>query len=85
MTGSRSLASSRLIFQSAGWRFCLRIHLYMAFMHARAKYALGYGSLALSYVRAALVRARNPSASRSGSNTDFCQPGRAFRKNFASI
>lgn len=41
------------------------MYLYIEFIIALAKYALGYGSRDLSYVRAALVRARNPSPSRS--------------------
>lgn len=65
MTGRRSAASSRLIFQSAGWRVARLICLYMLFMMARAKYAFGYGSRLGSYVRAALVRARYPSPSKS--------------------
>lgn len=44
MTGSICSASSRLIFQSRGVRVALRIHLYMAFITALAKYAFGYGS-----------------------------------------
>lgn len=59
--------------------------LYMEFMIALAKYALGYGNLFWSYVRAALVRARNPSPSRSGSNAAFCHGGRDWTKNLASI
>lgn len=61
------------------------IHLYIAFMHARAKYALGYGSFFLSYVLAALVNARNPSDSSSGTRTPRCQDGRVWTKNLASI
>jgi hypothetical protein len=47
----------------------------MALRIARAKYFLGYGSLAGSYVRAARHRARNPSPSRSGMYSDRCHPG----------
>jgi hypothetical protein len=43
-----SSASCRLTFQSPGWRVTFLIDLYMAFIIARAKYALGYGSLFLS-------------------------------------
>jgi len=59
--------------------------LYMALSTALAKYALGYGSFLGSYVRAALVRARNPSDSRSGISTPRCQLGRFCTKNLASI
>lgn len=76
MIGRRSAASCRLIFHVPGWRLTLRMLLYMAFMIARAKYALGYGSFVLSYVRAALVSAKNPSPSRSGMRICFCQLGR---------
>jgi hypothetical protein len=48
----------------------------MPFIIALAKYALGYGNFLLSYVLAALERARNPSPSKSGINTDFCHAGR---------
>jgi hypothetical protein len=36
-----SSASCRLIFQSPGWRVTFLIDLYMLFIIARAKYALG--------------------------------------------
>lgn len=52
---------------------------------ARAKYALGYGSFFLSYVCAALLSARYPSPSKSGSMTDFCHEGRWATKYLASI
>ncbi len=57
----------------------------MAFSTALAKYALGYGSLLGSYVRAALHNARNPSPSRSGISTDFCHGGLVCTKNRANI
>lgn len=43
MRGRSSSASCRDIFQSLGVRVAFLIHLYMAFMIARAKYAFGYG------------------------------------------
>jgi hypothetical protein len=52
----------------------------MAFSTARAKYAFGYGSFVLSYVRAALHRARYPSPSKSGWYSERCQPGRFCKK-----
>lgn len=40
-TGSRSAASCRLIFHSAGWRVARLMYLYIEFIIARAKYAFG--------------------------------------------
>lgn len=85
MRGRSSSASCKDIFQSRGVRVAFLIHLYMAFITARAKYAFGYGRRLGSYVRAALVRARNPSDSSSGTNTPRCQLGLVCTKNLASI
>lgn len=41
------------------------MYLYIAFIAALAKYALGYGNRFLSYVRAALEMASKPSPSKS--------------------
>lgn len=68
---------------SAGWRVSFLIHLSMPFSAARAKYAFGYGSRFLSYVRAALVMAKSPSLSRSSMYRPFCQPGRDWTKYLA--
>ena len=67
-------ASSRVT-RSPGVRVRRRMLFSMALRIARAKYFLGYGSLAGSYVRAARHRARNPSPSRSGMYSDRCHPG----------
>lgn len=67
-------ASSRAM-RSPGVRVMRRMLFSMALRIARAKYFLGYGSLAGSYVRAARHRARNPSPSRSGMYSDRCHPG----------
>lgn len=83
--GTMTSASSRLTLNSAGWRVTRLIDLYMAFIIALAKYALGYGSRFGSYVLAAFVNAKNPSPSRSGNRTDFCHGGRDWTKNLASI
>jgi hypothetical protein len=40
---------------------------------ARAKYAFGYGSFFLSYVTAALDKAKKPSPSNSGRKFFLCQ------------
>ena len=53
-----SAASCRLTLFSRGVLVILRMLFSMAFSTARAKYAFGYGSFVLSYVRAALHRAR---------------------------
>ena len=86
MASSRAnpASASSIDTRSPGVRVMRRMAFSMALRIALAKYFLGYGSLAGSYVRAARHRARNPSPSRSGTYSDRCQLGRFWTKYLAT-
>jgi hypothetical protein len=81
---THSASASSIGTRSPGVRVKRRMDFSMAFRIALAKYFLGYGRRAGSYVRAALQRARNPSPSRSGTYSDRCQLGRFCTKYLAT-